>query len=108
MGYIHASQSDLAFRFSLDEDLTGYAAVMYYYKQDDGNSTRATVTCTVTATSTISYCQYIQSTTPGAILTTYDADYILYLGLTASTTLTRSSSPVAVHVNEEGNIEYSQ
>lgn len=105
MGYIHADQEDLAFRFSLDEDLTGYTGVMYYYRREDGNDSRATVACTVTATSTISYLQHIQTT---ALLSVYDTDYIMYVGLTSSTSLVRSTSPVAVHVNREGNIEYSQ
>lgn len=105
MGYIHAGQQDLAFRFSINQDLTAYTSVMYYYKQEAGNAARATVTCTITSTTSISYIQYIQS---AALLTEYDCDYILYCGLTASTLLTRSTSPVVVHVNKEGYIEYSQ
>jgi hypothetical protein len=106
MGYLHAAQTDLAFRFSFDQDLTGYTAVMYYYKEDSGNASRATVTCTVTVVTSVDcYVQYIQS---AALLTTANTNYIAYVGLKSSGDLERSTNPIVIHVNEEGAIEYSQ
>ena len=106
MGYLHAAQTDLAFRFSFDQDLTGYTAVMYYYKEDSGNTSRATVICTVTVVTSVEcYVQFIQTT---ALLTTANTNYIAYVGLKSSGDLERSSNPIVIHVNEEGAIEYSQ
>jgi len=106
MGYLHDAQTDLAFQYDFAQDLTGYTAVMYYYKQEDGNDDRATVTCTVTVvTSVLSYVRYSQTS---ALFTDHDCDYIAYVGLTSSTALKRSSNPVVIHVNKEGKIEYAQ
>ena len=113
MGYIHGGQLDLNIKLAVETDTTDnlstYTAVLHFRKDSLPLTSESTVTATLTVvTSVLTYVGYALSAA-STVVPAGDYNLIIDGELTnPTTTLTRRTSPVIIHINRFGQIPYSE
>lgn len=99
--YVNTTQDDLTFRYSYDEDLTGYSAIVYVYAHADGLTAATQIVGTLSAGTATSYISASISVNSAI----FDAQerFITFCEITKSSR-NRASRPFAFNVYARGTI----